>query len=715
MSAPSVIDRRIAPRLDSVSRYALAGAVAVPLAVGIGGEQARRLGLGWLETSWVEALFVTAVLVGYALVAASYLRRAHAASGEASARLRAIVDHSPLGIVGVAPDGTVTDWNRAAEQIFGWRESEVVGASYPAAAPSQTAEFLAAIADVAANGPQVFERVRHRRDGSDVDVAIAAAPLHASDGTFTGVSAVIADVSEQARAKQQLEAALEQLRDSEARFRALIETSRDLIAICDENGVYRYASPSHERVLGYAPEALVGRCAFEVVHPDDTPKLVELYNARVTIPGATATRTFRAQHADGGYRFLEAVGLNLLDDPAVGGVVVAARDVTERIALEQRLRSAERLEAIGQLAGGIAHDFNNVLLVVRGYGSVLRAELSDSQQIADVDEIIDAADRAANLTRQLLAFGRRLVLRPAVLSLPETVRDLQSLLRRTIEERIELVLELDDDAPAVLADESQIEQVLLNLVVNARDATPAGGRIVVGNGSRTFATATSSTTPGLQPGTYATLSVADTGTGIPPELMSHLFEPFFTTKGEGVGTGLGLATVYGIVTQSGGAVGVESVLDRGTTFTVYLPVAEGPAANEALDEPEPAATVGTERILVVEDEAPVRALVQRLLEDAGYGVVAAALPGQALEILAGAAEVDLLLTDVVMPEMSGFELAARVRAERPGMRFLFISGYRTGVAAAPGQTAGPVLQKPFASEELRRAVRRVLDEPAVPA
>ena len=505
------------------------------------------------------------------------------------------------------------------------------------------------------------------------------------------------------------EAAERALRESEARFRALIENSLDITSVVDAANVVRYVSPSIERILGYSPEEILGREALSFVHPEDLVSIARVFDAASSSEGLMQTDEFRVRHSDGSWRLMEAVGLDLLDDPAVRGVVITSRDVTERRALESRLVQAERLEAIGQLAGGVAHDFNNVLLVIRGYSSVLRDTLENPQHIADVDEISRAADRAADLTRQLLAFGRRQALQPRLVNIVDVVRGLESLLRRSLREDIHFDLELAERTSAVLADPAQMEQVLLNLVVNARDAISGQGvvrvaveEIAVSNGAEI--------SPQLAPGPYVALSVSDDGSGIDPAVLPHIFEPFFTTKEDGVGTGLGLSTVYGIVAQSGGGIGVRPLVGGGTSFVVYLPVAAGPLDDESwTDDAEPALAVGTETILLVEDEEPVRELVRRVLEGLGYQVLAAARPSEAEQLLAENDGVDLMLTDVVMPEMSGYDLALRVRERRPDVRLLFMSGYAHRVSGAES-AEGALLKKPFAPEQLATAVRAAFDD-----
>jgi PAS domain S-box-containing protein len=500
------------------------------------------------------------------------------------------------------------------------------------------------------------------------------------------------------------------LRGSEARFRALIENSLDVTAILDAESVVRYISPSVERILGYSPDAITGATSFDFVHPDDADVLHALCSDAAQDPGAMETKEFRARHQNGTWRVMEAIGLNLLHDPAVEGVVVTARDVTARRAIEERLRQTDRLEAVGELAGGVAHDYNNILLVIRGYSSVLRSTLDDPQQIADIDEIARAADRAADLTRQLLAFGRRQVLQPRLLSLVEVVRATEPLLRSTIPASIEVRLELETSGAPVVADPSQMEQVLVNLVVNARDAMGDHGTITVTVAETTLTGAEDGISPPLQTGRYVALTVADTGTGISDDAFPHIFEPFFTTKEDGVGTGLGLPTVYGIVAQSGGGVEVRSSAD-GVTVTAYLPVAMGSMDDDLWPAAVTAASPahGSERVLLVEDEEPVRELVRRVLEGVGYEVLAAGLPSEAERLLEEAGDVDLLLTDVVMPEMSGYDLAVRLRERRPDLRTLFMSGYAHNVSSE-ALVQGELLKKPFAPEQLTRAVRATLDD-----
>jgi PAS domain S-box-containing protein len=547
------------------------------------------------------------------------------------------------------------------------------------------------------------EHVAYEASWAQQDYLVHVEPLLDERGTSTGCIAVALDLTERRAAEQAL-------RESEARFRALIESSLDVTSILAPDASIRYASPSWERVLGYSPEEVHGQNAFDYVHPDDAPLLAEIFAQGSRVAGTTATNEFRVRHKDGSWHVMEGTGLNLLTDPAVRGVVVTARDITSRRALETRVRQAERLEAVGQLAGGIAHDFNNVLLVIRGYSSVLSATLADPNQVADVEEITKAADRAAGLTRQLLAFGRRQALQPRVVSVGVVVEDIESLLRHTVSRDIQLSLEIAEGVPAVLADPTEIEQVLVNLVGNARDAIDGVGTVTISVREAELVGPDGRISPPLPRGRYVALTVTDTGGGIAENDLPHVFEPFFTTKDKGIGTGLGLSTVYGIVAQSNGGIEIRTDVWTGTSVTVYLPVVLGD-----VDEPQPAEAPdvglerGSETILVVEDEDPVRELVRRVLESAGYRVLAASRPSEAERLLGEVPVVHLLLTDVVMPEMSGYELAASIRARRPEIRTLFISGYSAGAGDSPARAWGELLKKPFAPNELAQAVRRVLD------
>jgi signal transduction histidine kinase/CheY-like chemotaxis protein len=393
-------------------------------------------------------------------------------------------------------------------------------------------------------------------------------------------------------------------------------------------------------------------------------------------------------------------------------VVGTVQDITEQAKLEEQFRQVQKMEAVGRLAGGIAHDFNNLLMLIKGYSELLaergRADENVRRYAMEIDT---AADRATSLTRQLLAFGRRQVLEPRVLDLNEVVRDVQKMLVRLISEDIELVTRLEPELGHVRVDPGQLEQVLLNLAVNARDAMPRGGRLTIETANVKLDDGYARQHNGVTPGPFVMLAISDTGVGMSEEVRAHIFEPFYTTKEKGKGTGLGLATVYGIVKQSGGNIWVYSELGHGTTFKMYFPLVHEPAEAMRGRRAESELPRGSETVLLAEDAEPVRALAREFLEGLGYRVLDATNVEHAIR-LAESHEgfIDVLMTDLVMPQMSGRELAQRVAAMRPAMRVLYMSGYTDemilgGEGLAPGVA---FLQKPFTREALARKMRELL-------
>ena len=488
------------------------------------------------------------------------------------------------------------------------------------------------------------------------------------------------------------------LRASEARFRALVEHASDLIAILDTAGRFRYVSPSHQRVLGYAPEELVGRDAFALAHDDDLDYLRWTLAEVLGASGPVRPRYVRLRRRDGGWCVADMIVTNLVGDPAVAGVVVNARDVTEQELLAEQLRQAQKMEALGKLAGGLAHDFNNVLAAIAGFAQLVRGDLPDEDpHRADLDEIVAATARGSTVTRQLLTFSRRRTVDTQVIDLAEVVRDTGRMLRPLLPSSIAVELRTGDAPAWVIADRGQLEQVVMNLAVNARDAMPDGGTLAVTVELRDA------------PRPCCRLVVRDTGCGMSPEVRGRIFEPFFTTKAAGQGSGLGLATVYGIVRQFGGTVVAESEEGAGATFTVTLPLAPPPSTHDRGDAADAAAVRGA-TILLADDEEGVRRSVQRLLERAGHTVLAVADGAAALQLLVErAGGVDLVLTDATMPVLGGRELAARIAARYPALPVVLMSGYNEHLAPVP-EDARPLatLQKPFTAEELRGTVARAL-------
>ena len=501
------------------------------------------------------------------------------------------------------------------------------------------------------------------------------------------------------------------LRASEERFRALVENSSDALFLIDAVGRVTYLSPSSVRHLGWTAEQMVGRSYFDFVHPDDR----EIAGARMaeslSTPGATIVEEIRFHHADGTWRIMEGLSVNRLDDPAVGGIVVNMRDLTDRRKLEAQLRQAQKMEAVGQLAGGVAHDFNNLLTAILGYCQLMLDELPDEDPLRlDLLEIQSAGDRAASLTRQLLAFSRRQMLQPQVVDINTLVTQLEKLLRRLISEDVDLVMVLEPDLHPVTVDPASVEQILVNLAVNARDAMPTGGRLTIETANVELDSTYAVMHVAMQPGPYVMLAVSDTGAGMDAATRARVFEPFFTTREQGKGSGLGLATVYGMVKQSGGYIWVYSEPGHGTVFKVYLPPTAAratalPAAGDQVSAP------AGETVLLVEDEDAVRALTREVLRRHGYAVLEARHGVDALRVAEQHAdEIQLLITDVVMPHMSGRELSERLLLVRPQMRTLFMSGYTDHALLPEDLTPGAeFLQKPFTPQVLARRVRRILD------
>lgn len=370
------------------------------------------------------------------------------------------------------------------------------------------------------------------------------------------------------------------LLQGEARFRALVENSYDAITLLDEQGRVIYDSRSITRVMGYSPEEHLGQSVVALIHPEDQPEISERYEYCLRHPDEVLHVEYRFLHKDGSWRWGEAVGVNRLHDPAVQAIVVNHRDISDRKVVEgklrereEQLRQAQKMEAVGRLAGGVAHDFNNVLTAIFGYTDLLLDQIRpDDPRRSDVEEIRRAADRAATLTRQLLAFSRKQVMQPRVLDLNDVITSIRKLLARLVGEDVSVEIETDASLVRVRADPGQVEQVLMNLAANARDAMPEGGTLAIRTRSAHVQGPTAGR-PGLLPGSYAVVDVTDSGVGMPASVTARIFEPFFTTKELGKGTGLGLATVYGIVKQTGGGIYVESEEGKGTTFIVYLPEA----------------------------------------------------------------------------------------------------------------------------------------------
>ncbi len=524
---------------------------------------------------------------------------------------------------------------------------------------------------------------------------------------------------------------------ADPRFAGLLEAAPDAMVCVDAGGRIVLVNAQAERLFGYGREELAGQ-RVEVLVPDGVRAVHPGHRAGYAAdprPRPMGAGMELAGRRRDGSTFPAEISLAAMDTGDGLLVTAAVRDVTERLAfqadrerlraleergrLESQLLQSQRLESLGQLAGGVAHDFNNLLGAILNYSAFVAEEVArEAGQprwqavLDDIRQIQQAARRAADLTHQLLAFARREVIQPRVLDLNEAVAGVEQLLQRTLGEHVELTIAAASGLLPVLADPGQLEQVLVNLAVNARDAMPAGGRLSIETRKTQVDESYAAGRPNLAPGWYAGLKVSDTGTGIPKEVIEHVFEPFFTTKPKGQGTGLGLATVYGIVTQAGGALRIYSEPGLGTVLDVLLPVTD----QASVAEPAPAEPVpGTgQTVLIVEDEAALREVTRRLLCRNGYQVLAAPDGRAALDLAASHPGLDVLLTDVIMPKMQGREVAERVRALQPATRVLYMSGYTEGLLGEQGvlEPGVQLIEKPFTESGLLSKLNEVLSAPA---
>jgi PAS domain S-box-containing protein len=538
--------------------------------------------------------------------------------------------------------------------------------------------------------------------------AVALAAVVLSMFCFGGRAAITQ--YRQAKTVEALHRSESELLASEERYSQLVELAPVGIAVYVD-GKFVFLNRTGATMLGAErPDELLGRSVLDLVQPADQAKIEgrkHLVEAGEKVPPAL----IRALRLDGAEAFLEAASIPITyrGQPAIQTVF---RDVTAKLQLEEQFRQAQKMEAIGQLAGGVAHDFNNLLGVIIGYSDLMLGTVpADDPDCERIEKIRNAGEAAASLTRQLLAFSRRQVLEPRVLDLNKVVDETHSMLRRVIGENIEIRTRLGSGLGRIHVDPVQLEQVILNLAINARDAMPEGGRLTIETSNAEMDEAYARKHPVVQPGSFVLLTVSDTGVGMDKETLARVFEPFFTTKERGKGTGLGLSTVYGIVKQSGGFVWAYSEPGQGATFKVYLPRVDQLTTASSLPHAQVEAR-GSETILLVEDEEPLREMIREMLEGAGYAIVSAGTPEEALRLAERySSRLDLLLTDVILPGMSGRELAEAVLRMKHGVRVLFMSGYADDIIGRHGvlDPEFGFLEKPFHGDELRRKVRDLLD------
>jgi len=543
-------------------------------------------------------------------------------------------------------------------------------------------------------------------DGSLKHVEITASYIRNEAGRPVEILGVSRDATERVEADRTL-------RGSEARFRTLIERSTDMIVLLDEEARITFWSPSATEALGWVPEEVQGKELLGLVHPDDREGAAEIVRRLLAEADSTPLLALRIQHKAGGWRSIDGPCRNLLADPAVRAIVLNTRDMTAQRLLEAQYLQAQKLESIGRLAGGVAHDFNNLLTVILSSSEIMKQDRAAGLAVADedIEQIHSAGERARDLTRQLLAFARKQVISPTSIDLNAVVKGSEKLLHRVLGEDVRLVVNAGPGLWPIMCDAGQIEQVLMNLAVNASDAMPGGGTLTVETRNAEVHDAEAALDPGRCPGSWVRLLVRDTGLGMSPEAMAHLFEPFFTTKERGKGTGLGLATVHGIVAQNGGHIHVETQPSRGTTFEICLPRSGAPQSAIARAQPARPAR-GNETILVVEDDLQVRGVTIRALEGSGYRVIPASCGAEALAIARQqGVRLDMVVTDVVMPGMTGREVVDELRRSLPAIPALFVSGYAQDAIAQRGVLDSGVefLAKPFTPSTLVARVRAMLD------
>jgi len=636
-------------------------------------------------------------------------KRAEEALRESEATLQVFIDAIPEPALLVDPDGTIVAANRAMTSRLGGGATDIVGRfAYDLLPPEIAAPRKRQILEVVRNGRAVvFEDATRGR--SYINYVY---PVLDPAGAVSRVAVFALDITDRKTAEEAV------LR-SEEQYRTLVDGVRDVIFALSPEGTVTALNPAFEELTGWTRHEWLGKPFAGLLHPDDVVRAETLLRA-VSQDAGRPTAQLRIQTRAGEYRIGEFhASLQRRGDEVIG-ILGIVRDITDRVRLEDQLRQAQKMEAVGRLAGGVAHDFNNLLTAISSYSELLLADLAtEDPRRLDVVEIRKATERATALTRQLLAFSRRQVLQPKVLDLNGVISGAEQLLRRVIGEDIALATKLEPSLAAVTADAGQLEQVIVNLAVNARDAMQHGGTLTLETSTVRIEAETQTAEQSIvAPGRYVLLKVADTGAGMDAETKRHLFEPFFTTKERGRGTGLGLATVYGIVKQSGGFIWVDSEPGRGTTFRIYLPAADESARSPESGEgarPQGRPATGSETVLLVEDEDSVRAVARESLRRHGYAVLEAACAEDALAVSGDYdGEIELLLTDVVMPGLSGRALADRLASARPGTKVLYMSGYTDAAIVQHGvlEPGLNYLQKPFTPDILAHKVRQVLDQPA---
>ncbi len=647
-------------------------------------------------------VFVAMSLLIFGLTAA--LQRAVKALQTANLRFGGVVQMSEDAIIAADENSTITMFNPGAEKIFGCDAKEALGKPVSILLPERFRAMHDAHMRAFLDSPDVLRPMNARGPIYGVRTSGEEFPAEASISKFQVagqriLTVRLRDVTERAAAERGLR-----------QLAAIVESSDDAIIGAQIDGVITTWNHGAERMYGYTAAEMIGKSVLQLVPPERAEE-VSNYLANAKAGESSRVETTRLTKDR---RHIEvALTVSPIRDRhgITVGVSTVARDITERKRLEEQLRQSQKMEAIGRLAGGVAHDFNNMLSVIVGYTYLIQSSAPKGDPVRGAaDQVMNAAERASSLTRQLLAFSRKQVVQPEVVDLNSVLKGMEKMLPRLIGEDVELRTVEGTDLRQIKVDPGQMEQVIMNLVVNARDAMPEGGKLTVETTNVEF-DEHEGRNHGVIAGSYVMLAITDTGEGIDPETKTRIFEPFFTTKEPGKGTGLGLATVYSIVQQSGGRIWVYSEKGHGTTFKIYLPVTEEtPAKPRLATEPE-FSVCGTETILLVEDEEHLRVLLADVLEEKGYKVLSAANGPEAMRMVEQNGAVDVLLTDVIMPQMRGQQLAQWLTARHPETVVVFMSGYTDNALIHAGALEGTamLLQKPFTPDFVLRKLRQVLD------
>ncbi|MFZ5996035.1 MAG: PAS domain-containing hybrid sensor histidine kinase/response regulator [Nitrospirota bacterium] len=639
-------------------------------------------------------------------------KRTEAAVWEANRTLNSLIQAAPLAIIALDTDGKVTLWNPAAERIFGWSAQEATGRLNPIVPEDEKEEYQTLRRNVLQGTILTgIELRRQRKDGSPIDVSLSTAPLYSAEGAIEGTIILLSDITERKRAE-------EALRESEERYRIIAEAALDAIITIDEESTILLINPAAKQIFGYEIDEMLGK-PLTMLMPERMRSL-HLAGIRRHITTGRRHMPWGAVELPGLHKDGREIPLEISYGEFVKGgryfFIGIVRDITEKKKLEQQLIQSQKMEATGQLAGGIAHDFNNIITAIISYGSLMQMSMKEDDPLRPhVEQVLMLADRAAHLTQSLLAFSRKQIMNPREVDLNEIIRKVEKLLLRLISEDIKLRTILTDEPLMIMADSVQIEQALMNLTTNARDAMPQGGTIIISTNRREITEAFTRAHGFGTPGRYALLSFTDTGTGMDEQTRQRAFEPFFTTKEIGRGTGLGLSIVYGIIKQHNGYISLYSEPGKGTTFKIYLPLLRQKHDEQASAMPA-ALTRGTETVLLAEDETEVRKTTKTVLESLGYTVIEATDGTDALSAFYEHQDrIQLLILDVALPHRNGREVYDEIRATNPDIKVLFTSGYTSDIMHTRGilEEGLPFISKPYAPHELSEKIREVLEyEPA---